>query len=204
MGLQELLQAGADALGASTCRQSRQDMASNVNFQAFLRTVTERGYFKGADPDSIEYMQRLCKVIAKYKTKYHSNDSPSKAKTAATAPTSAADDEAKAKLAEEKKAAGNAAVGQKNFEEAVRLYSEAITLCPRGPLSHIYYGNRAAAYCHMNSYELAAADCEAALALNPSYVKAFSRLGLARFFLGQHTAAVAAYQRAVELEPGML
>lgn len=174
-------------------------MANNSKFKAFLSTVTERGYFKGAEPGSIDYLKREAKVIAKFRAKYHPADSPTKN---AAAPTSASDSEAKAKAAEEKKAAGNAAIGKKNYEEAVGLYSEAIALCPRGPNSHIYYCNRAAAYCHQNNYQLAASDCEAALALSPSYVKAYSRLGLARFFLGQYEAAVNAYQRAADLEPG--
>jgi small glutamine-rich tetratricopeptide repeat-containing protein alpha len=191
-----------ESLGAQTCDQGQQDMASNSKFKAFLTTVTDRGYFKGCEPGSIEYIKREAKVIAKFRAKYSPADPTTKG--AAAAPTSAGDSEAKAKAAEEKKAAGNTAIGAKNYEEAVGLYSEAISLCPRGPNSHIYYCNRAAAYCHQNNYQLAASDCEAALALNPSYVKAYSRLGLARFFLGQYEAAVNAYQRANDLEPGEL
>lgn len=45
------------------------------------------------------------------------------------------------------------------------------------------------------------ADCEAAVALCPDYVKAYSRLGLSNFFLGNYAGAVKAYESAVELEP---
>ncbi|CAE7500374.1 SGT2, partial [Symbiodinium microadriaticum] len=202
VGLSELMEAGVAELGASTCGQNQQDILSNNKFQSFLGTVTERGYFKGTEPGSVEYLQRLSKVIAKFKAKYHgAGEPPSKGASAAAAPSGTADSAAREKLAEEKKAAGNAAVGKKDYEEAVQLYSEAISFSPGGANSHIYYGNRAAAYCHLNRYELAAADCEAAIALNSSYVKAYSRLGLSRFFLGQYSAAVNAYQRAVDLEP---
>lgn len=205
-GLADLVESGIEATGAAKYGENEQEMADHAKFQAFLKTVSDRGYFKGAEPDSIEYLKRHAKVISKFKAKYHSADSPSKsgASAAPSGSTAGAGDssEAKEKLAEEKKAAGNVAIGKKNYEEAVNLYSEAVALCPKGRNSHIYYCNRAAAYCHLNNYQLAATDCESALALNASYVKAYSRLGLSRFFLQQYEAAVAAYQRAVELEPG--
>ena len=44
-------------------------------------------------------------------------------------------------------------------------------------------------------------DCEACISLAPDYIKAHSRLGLANFFLERYDDAVAAYERALEIEP---
>ena len=105
------------------------------------------------------------------------------------------------KQAEEYKSQGNAAISAKNYLEAAVLYSKALKLSVDGPNSHIYYSNRAAAYCHLGKYQEAVNDCKSCLALSADYVKAYSRLGLSYFFLEQYEDAVEAYKRAVELEP---
>lgn len=48
---------------------------------------------------------------------------------------------------------------------------------------------------------MAVQDCEKALALDPAYSKAYSRLGLAQFSLGNYEEAVAAYKKGLELDP---
>ncbi|KAJ1443441.1 hypothetical protein B484DRAFT_321612, partial [Ochromonadaceae sp. CCMP2298] len=121
-------------------------------------------------------------------------------KAAQSAP-SASQVEACEAEAEELKFKGNAAINAKRYEEAVAAYTEALALSADGPSSHVYHSNRAAAYCHLNKYVEAVEDCEACLVMSPDYVKAYSRLGLANFFLERWEDAVAAYERAVELEP---
>jgi small glutamine-rich tetratricopeptide repeat-containing protein alpha len=81
------------------------------------------------------------------------------------------------------------------------MYTEALDLSPAGPNAHVYYSNRAAAHCHVKDYKSAISDCEASLAMEPNYVKAVSRLGLANFFEGKYEDSVAAYEKAVILEP---
>jgi small glutamine-rich tetratricopeptide repeat-containing protein alpha len=191
-GLEELVEAGADQLSAEVYDVRAQKLSSNPKFPVFVETVAKRGYFEGAEEGSVEYLKRHAKVVAKFQSKMEAK-SPSKE-----------DDSNKLnreQLAEEKKVAGNAAIAKKNYEEAIALYSEALALSPSGSNSHIYFSNRAAAYCHVNNYQQAAADCEKSVALNGSYVKAFSRLGLARFFLGQYQESISAYERALQLEP---
>jgi tetratricopeptide (TPR) repeat protein len=52
------------------------------------------------------------------------------------------------------------------------------------------------------NFELAVADCQESLVLDPGYVKAYSRLGLAYYHLGNYEAAVnEGYSKAVELDP---
>jgi small glutamine-rich tetratricopeptide repeat-containing protein alpha len=62
----------------------------------------------------------------------------------------------------------------KKYEEAIQSYTKAIELSPNNP---IYYGNRAAAYSHLGQHVKAIEDCKRAIALDPKYAKAYSRLG---------------------------
>jgi hypothetical protein len=47
---------------------------------------------------------------------------------------------------------GNQAISGKDYRKAVDLYSQAISLASRGPNSHIYYCNRAAAWSHLEEH----------------------------------------------------
>ena len=96
---------------------------------------------------------------------------------------------------------GNKAMARKQYDEAISLYSQALRLSPAGPSSHIYYTNRSAAYCHLGRYEDSESDAERALALEPESTKAYSRLGLSRYFLRDYEGAVDAYESAVYYEP---
>lgn len=196
LGLEELFTAGKEHLEAETYQSRVQKVNSNPKFPAFVDTVAKRGYFDGAEVGSVEYLKRHAKVVDKFTSKMEAKSGPGG--------NTSKEDETKSsreQLAEEKKVAGNAAIAKKNYEEAIALYSEALALSPTGPNSHIYYSNRAAAYCHVNNYQQAALDCEKSVALNSTYVKAYSRLGLARFFLNQFQESIAAYERASQLEP---
>jgi tetratricopeptide (TPR) repeat protein len=103
--------------------------------------------------------------------------------------------------AEEKKNAGNAAIQKQNYNAAVRHYSDAIDLVPQGETSYVYYSNRAAAHCYLNNYDSAVEDCQSSLALNSTYTKAYSRMGLAYYHLENYEKSVEAYAKCVELEP---
>jgi small glutamine-rich tetratricopeptide repeat-containing protein alpha len=87
------------------------------------------------------------------------------------------------------------------YEEAIQHYTDAIEISSDGPNSHIYYSNRAAAYCLVNDYELAAEDCESSIALKSDFAKAYSRLGLCCYHLNRYNDAVSAYEKLVEIEP---
>jgi len=88
----------------------------------------------------------------------------------------------------------------------------------------VYYFKRAAAHSKLNQHQAAINDCKKAIAIDPSYSKAYERMGyayihpvyiclftqflifnfnfsLAHASLNQHAEAVQCYQRAVELEP---
>lgn len=111
--------------------------------------------------------------------------------------SSAAPTDAQKKEAESLKSQGNSAMAAKNYPAAIELYTKALALVPGNP---IFLSNRAAAYSASKDHESAQADAEAAVAADPKYTKAWSRLGLARFALGDATGSMEAYQKGIEYE----
>ncbi|KIV88804.1 hypothetical protein, variant [Exophiala mesophila] len=99
--------------------------------------------------------------------------------------------------AEKLKSAGNAAMQQKDYKTAIAKYSEAISFSPTNP---IYLSNRAAAYSASGIHASAVKDAELAVAADPKYTKAWSRLGLARFAMGDARGSVDAYQQGIDFE----
>ena len=98
----------------------------------------------------------------------------------------------------EAKAVGNTFFKEGNFPDAVKQYSEAIK---RDPSNAVYYANRAAAYTKLTCFNEAKQDCDKALALDPKYVKAWSRLGAIQFFMKEYHKALESYQKGLDLEP---
>lgn len=99
--------------------------------------------------------------------------------------------------AEALKLEGNKAMAQKNFELAIEKYTEAIKLIPSNT---VYLSNRAAAYSSNRQHELALADAEKATQIEPTYAKAWSRLGLAKYALGDAEGSLKAYEKGLEVE----
>lgn len=105
--------------------------------------------------------------------------------------------EEKKKEAESLKSQGNAAMAKKDYTTAIDFYSKALSIVPGNP---IFLSNRAAAYSASKDHESARADAEAAVAADPKYTKAWSRLGLARFALGDAKGSMEAYASGIEHE----
>ncbi|KAI1365624.1 small glutamine-rich tetratricopeptide repeat-containing protein 2-like protein [Xylaria arbuscula] len=125
-----------------------------------------------------------------------SSSSGSSPSAAAGTSTKLPTDEEKAR-AEELKAQGNKAMTSKDYANAIELYSQALSLHPGNA---IFLSNRAAAYSAARDHESARADAEAAVAADPKYTKAWSRLGLARFALGDARGSMEAYRQGIEHE----
>jgi small glutamine-rich tetratricopeptide repeat-containing protein alpha len=186
LSLEDIFASGVAAQQSSVYASRLQECESTPKFSAFIAAVTDAKAFDGAEPGTVEYLERYAKCVTKFKTKM-----------GAKAKGGAADEAA----AEEKKNAGNACISKKDYSGAVQAYSEALVISPEGPSSHMFLTNRAAAYCYLKQYQNAIDDCAAATALCPTYAKAYSRMGLANFFLENYEGAVAAYSKCVELEP---
>ena len=101
--------------------------------------------------------------------------------------------------AERLKGLGNEAIKKKDNDGAIKHYTAALEVVPLNP---IYLSNRAAAYSGQGKHELAREDAEMAVAADPNYSKAWSRLGLAKYVLGDAKGAMEAYKAGMDAEGG--
>ena len=99
--------------------------------------------------------------------------------------------------AEAYKVQGNQAMGKKEYSAAIEAYSKALEIVPENP---IYLSNRAAAYSASHQHARASADAHLAVTVDPTYTKAWSRLGLARYALGDAKGSMEAYQKGIDYE----
>ena len=184
--LSDIFHAGVEKLSLVTTKVAADKAKSDTKYEKFVDVVSAKGFFDGCEEGSLDFLQRQAKLVSKFSQK------------AASVGPSREELEAQA---EEKKTLGNSAMTTKDYELAIKYYSEALNLSPEGPNSHVYYSNRAAAYCYTNQQELSVLDCEAAIKLKDDFTKAFSRLGFSNFALQRYEEAVAAYEKVAQLEP---
>lgn len=95
------------------------------------------------------------------------------------------------------KGQGNSAMQRKDYTAAVDFYTQALNIVPKNT---IYLSNRAAAYSNLQKYDEAIQDAQIAVDTDPTYTKAWSRLGLARFAKGDARGAMEAYQAGIDAE----
>ncbi|KAB8338965.1 hypothetical protein FH972_021905 [Carpinus fangiana] len=154
-----------------------------------------------ATSEALDSDQSLFKIYSVYEnirgkstssTKGESNTEEAKPSTPTIPATSAKNPEAEAL-----KGQGNVAMQGKDYAKAIEMYSKAIELSPTNP---IYLSNRAAAYSATSQHELARNDAEMAVASDPQYTKAWSRLGLARYALGDAKGSMDAYKNGIDAE----
>ena len=69
---------------------------------------------------------------------------------------------------------GNKAYMVKQYQEAYDYYSKAIELSKDKP-SHVYFANRANASLEMKKFNDCITDCDAAIAIDPNYIKSYIR-----------------------------
>jgi DnaJ family protein C protein 7 len=97
---------------------------------------------------------------------------------------------------------GNVAFKRHNYRDAVRVYTEALALDPdNANLNMQLYSNRAAAYLQLGDHSQVVADCNAALAIDPGYVKALMRRAAAYLKLERFQEAVFDYEKLKTMEP---
>ena len=75
---------------------------------------------------------------------------------------------------ERHKLIGTAQMSAERYEQAIDSYTKAIS---SDPLNAVHYSNRAAAYSMAGDHPKAIKDAEDAIAIDPSFVKAYQRLG---------------------------
>ncbi|RHY35392.1 hypothetical protein DYB32_000163 [Aphanomyces invadans] len=111
------------------------------------------------------------------------------------------DDALRAALAqaEQFKNDGNAALKEKNYAEAIRLYTCALDL---DPTNAIYLSNRSAAHLSNDSKTKALRDAEACIESKPNWWKGYMRKGAAEHALNRFDMAKQTYFRGLEKDPG--
>ncbi|GAB4824134.1 hypothetical protein N2152v2_011180 [Parachlorella kessleri] len=108
------------------------------------------------------------------------------------------DPEALRFIVERCKEAGNAAFKQKDYKEAVKMYTQAVA---GAESDHTLFSNRSAAYLALGLYEQALWDANKCTTLKPDWAKGYYRQGCAYLAFSQWEAAAAALQRGAELDP---
>jgi len=99
---------------------------------------------------------------------------------------------------ESEKELGNASYYKNKYAQAIVHYNNAINKCTHSadPKNSYLYNNRSQCFIHLRQYKRALEDCEEAIRLNPSNVKAYMRKGLCLRQLGQLEESRNAYNQA--------
>ena len=93
---------------------------------------------------------------------------------------------------------GNEAFKAGQFDEAVDAYTQAIEL---DPVSHLLYSNRSGAFCAAGAYEMALADAERCVSLQPGWPKGHTRMAAALHGLQRYMQAIESYDVALRATP---
>eukprot|EP00092_Neocalanus_flemingeri_P006374 GFUD01006863.1.p1 GENE.GFUD01006863.1~~GFUD01006863.1.p1 ORF type:complete len:332 (-),score=92.67 GFUD01006863.1:244-1239(-) len=101
-------------------------------------------------------------------------------------------------LADQEKLKGNECFKSGDWANAVKHYTEALK---RNPNDAKIFSNRAACYTKLNAFDLTIKDCDASIALDPGFVKAYLRKANVLKAMGQSQKAMEVYTKALELDP---
>lgn len=175
-------------------------------FLEFLKVLETHDFFKGCTEGSAKHNVRMEKARSQYNSRFpkmsidhlswieaESGTEPMDTDEVASGSRVVSDDDKR--RADELKAEGNKLLQKQQFEAAVAKYSAAIELNDQNA---VYFSNRAAAHTYLKHLEQAVADSRRASAIDPDYVKAYVREGLAEYELGHFQKAHDAYSKALE------
>lgn len=96
------------------------------------------------------------------------------------------------------KEAGNNFLKNKQFDEAIKAYTEAINL---DPTDHVFFSNRSAAYLSKGDAQNALNDGQRCVTLAPNWPKGYSRKGAALHALRRYDEAIETYQAGLQVAP---
>ncbi|KAJ3213777.1 Serine/threonine-protein phosphatase 5 [Dinochytrium kinnereticum] len=100
--------------------------------------------------------------------------------------------------AEKIKEQANKKFAERHFDEAIALYTQAISYDPKNPA---LYSNRAFAYIRSEFYGAAITDAETAINIDPKFVKAYYRRAVGHMALGKLKDAVKDFKAVVKVAP---
>uniref|UniRef100_A0AAY5F0C9 Serine/threonine-protein phosphatase n=1 Tax=Electrophorus electricus TaxID=8005 RepID=A0AAY5F0C9_ELEEL len=93
---------------------------------------------------------------------------------------------------------GTVFISEKDYENAIRYYTEALEL---NPSNAIYFSNRSLAYLRTECYGYALADATHALEIDKNYIKGYYRRATSNMALGKFKAALKDYETVVRVRP---
>lgn len=107
----------------------------------------------------------------------------------------------RAKALKQKKDEGRDAYNAESYEEAYKLYTEALEIDPKNTSTNAkIYFNRATVLAKLNKIEESIEDCSNALKLDPTYLKALLRRAKSYMGTGQYEEAVRDYEKAAKMD----
>jgi len=101
-------------------------------------------------------------------------------------------------LAEQARQEGNELFKAGKYPEAIAKYTDAMN---RNPKDHVPYSNRAACYQKLMEWQLALKDADTSIAMEPTFIKGWSRKAGVHYFLKEYHKAMDAYNEILKLEP---
>eukprot|EP00096_Caligus_rogercresseyi_P006504 TRINITY_DN2298_c0_g1_i1.p1 TRINITY_DN2298_c0_g1~~TRINITY_DN2298_c0_g1_i1.p1 ORF type:complete len:706 (-),score=197.83 TRINITY_DN2298_c0_g1_i1:737-2854(-) len=108
----------------------------------------------------------------------------------------------KAKLLKQTKDEGNAAFNANKLSEAYKLYSDALLIDPLNSMTNAkLYFNRAIVAAKLGKLEKSIEDCNSALELDSSYLKALMRRAKSYLDIGDYESAVKDYETLAKKDP---
>lgn len=106
-------------------------------------------------------------------------------------------------VAVKEKARGNEEFRAGNYLESVKIYTDALHLCPLASVNErsVLYCNRAAAKIQLNSTKSAIDDCSKAIELNDKYVRAYLRRAKLYEETDKLDESLEDFKKVLELDP---
>ena len=97
---------------------------------------------------------------------------------------------------------GNDLYEQKNYEEAIQVYTKALELDPQNKkYNSIILVNRALCFQKLEKYKAALNDANQSLKLNPNYSRAYVKRAIVHLKLKNFKAAVEDFEKAKKIDP---
>ena len=101
-------------------------------------------------------------------------------------------------LAIQKNEEGIVLSDKKDYNGAIKLFTEAIQLAPNYAAA---YNNRGAAYQNIKNYKKSIVDFDKSIQINPYYAAAYKNRGNAYLSLKNYKQAIADFDKAIQLNP---
>jgi len=101
-------------------------------------------------------------------------------------------------LAAAAKTKGNTAFTNRDYDTAIKEFTEAIK---HDPTDHVFFSNRSACYANKLMYNEALLDADKCVEIKSDWAKGYSRRGVALYGLKRFQEAKTVYEKGLSLEP---